>query len=131
MRRHKCGDLFHGAEVGMKERVQRLFAHSKRAASLAVGTLVLASSAAAQIVAGGKNDPMKIITGGFCGNGKLLEMLTNPVVLSIMAVLAGISYGFQTSIGKRDATLALTSTGIGVIVIAAAVTIVSLFVKVC
>ncbi len=115
----------------MKERVQRLFARSNLAPSLVTAGLLLASSAAAQIVAGGKNDPMKIITGGFCGNGKLLDMMTNPVVLSIMLVLAAISYGFQTSVGKRDATLALTSTGIGVVVIAAAVTVVGLFIKVC
>ncbi len=115
----------------MKKRVQRLLVHSKRAAFLVTGALLLASSAAAQIKPGGNNSPVTILQGGFCGNGKLLDLLTNPVILGIMGVLGVISYGFQTSVGKRDATLALQTSAVGIVAVAAAVLVVGFFAKVC
>jgi hypothetical protein len=90
-----------------------------------------ASDAMAQVSAGGKNDPLAVTKSGFCGQGKFIDILTNPLFLGLMVVFALIAYGYQTNIGKADGTVALQRTGVGVVVIACAVTIASFFVKVC
>ncbi|NJK44970.1 MAG: hypothetical protein HC933_12395 [Pleurocapsa sp. SU_196_0] len=59
-----------------------------------------ASDVLAQISVGGKNDPLAVTKNGFCGQGKFIDILTNPLFLGIMGVLALISYGYQTNIGK-------------------------------
>jgi hypothetical protein len=99
--------------------------HGIQLATALTTAVVLSPLAMAAPVAGGLNDPTAIVKDGVCKT--VVKWGTDPVMISVILVGAGVFYFIGRAVGNRNASMVMSGAATGAVGLLCIVNIVTAF----